>query len=273
MTYNYDSAKASWAVQRKLMRAPLLGFNAEVQRWFKAEDATASRNTLRDSLLITTKDSRSAAMQKVWYFREFIQKVQYKPTIIGAIKNNVDESMEYKCEVELYFEQDAGSVVNGNSPISAETSFRLDVTAQSLTQTKIAALAAAIKKELVASKKGYAWSKGKHICWYVKPSEGYHLQIYAINETEGEKVVKKILAIQNHTYDDKIFKISSPKRSSDNTPGNTSILGKTYKKKRWRPSAVVRFQHAMLKVHGLPEPICLVDLTGKYPKAAIKAWI
>jgi hypothetical protein len=209
-TYNYDSAKASWALQRKLLRAPNIGFNAELQRWFKVEDDTPGRIALRDSLLIQPKDSRSAAMQKVWYFREFVQKVQNKPAVIGIEKHDLDMqvSVEYKPQVVLFFRQDLQSVPDGYAPIEARISFRLmNESATTITQTNINTLATQIKTEL-ALNNGYIFDKGKVVCNYVDKAKGYSLQIYALSKAEGERVVRKILGIQNHAFDEEYFRVN-----------------------------------------------------------------
>lgn len=140
----------SWALQRKLMRAPNIGFNAEVYRHFKdVDDATpGSRLTLRNSLLIQANESRTSAQFKIKYFREFIQKVHSKPSIIGVPKQEFDAGFEpeYKPIISLYFQQDKDAVTPGFSPITAEISFRLmNETQDSLTKAKKETLARNLK--------------------------------------------------------------------------------------------------------------------------------
>ena len=74
------------------MRAPNIGFNAEVQRWFKDLDdvPSASRTALRNSLLIQANESRTSAMFKVQYFIDFVQKVHSQPAVIGVPKEHFD---------------------------------------------------------------------------------------------------------------------------------------------------------------------------------------
>ena len=265
----------SWPKQRKLLRAPNIGFNAEVYRYFRDVDdnnpqASVSRKALRDSLLIGAKDSRTTAITKIQYFRDQVQKVHIKPTIVGELKANVDERMIYKCQVELYFQQDRDAVPSDFTPIDARISFRLSETSETITEAKYRAIANKIKTEFTATN-GYVWDKGKYLCWYEDRGKGYHFQIYALNESEGEKIIKKVMAIQDHTFDEKLFRVTEPKRASDNTPANQTILGKTYKKPRWRPTGRVRFLWAELMVHGLPNPITLVDRTGTRYRPVILA--
>lgn len=259
----------SWALQRKLMRAPNVGFNAEVYRHFRdIDDATSgSRLALRNSLLIQANESRTSADFKVNYFREFIQKVHSKPAIIGIRKDELDQGfdIEYRPLVTLYFQQDAAAVTRGLAPITAEISFRLmDETRDSLTKAKFETLARTIKNELALGQ-GYTFNKGKVIAHYQDKKKGYHLQIYVTSEFEGEKVVKKVLSIQNHVYDDKKFRHTSPKKNSVNTATKVIVAGKEYNEPRWRPTGTVRFQWAYLTFHANPDPIYLVDRTLSRP--------
>lgn len=109
----------SWALHRKLLRAPSIGFNAEVYNWFKDADETKSRKALRDSLLIQSKESRTSAMFKIQYFRESIQKVHQKTAVVGVPKDDFDESVQYRVHINLYFQQEGSAVPSGESPVDA----------------------------------------------------------------------------------------------------------------------------------------------------------
>lgn len=265
-------AEYSWPKQRKLLRAPSIGFNAEVYRHFKDVDsssgsATAGRRALRDSLLIGAKDSRTTAVTKIQYFRDQVQKVHLKPTIVGITKDELDSSIspKYKPQVILYFLQDIAAVPTDFTRIDARISYRLmDETSESLTMAKLRVLATQIKTEFAVSG-GWTFNKGKFLTNYRDPERGYSFQIYGVSASEGEKVVKKVLSMRNHTFDEKLHSLSNPTRNSLNTPGNRRILGKTYKETRWRPNALVRFAYAEVILHGLPDPVCLVDRSGLKP--------
>ncbi len=252
----------SWAKHRKLLRAPEIGFNAEVYRHFKTND-DAGRNSLRDSLLIGTKDSRSTALFKIQYFRDQVQKNHLKPVVVGEIKSSFDEKVVYKCQVQLYFKQDSDAVPTGGIPIDAVVSFRLDETHETITKAKYTTLARAIATEF-ASGEGYRWNKGKQLCLYTDLAKGYNFQVYAYSDTEGEEVIKKVLSLQNHSFESDLFRVTNPKKSSDSTPGSVTILGESRKKPRWRPTGYVRFQYADLLVWNV-DPIPLVDISGTRP--------
>lgn len=167
----------------------------------------------------------------------------------------------------MYFQQDRASVSPGYSPIRAELSFRLmNETEDTLTQANLQTLATKIKNEF-ALNRGYTFNKGKNIALYQDKEHGYFLQIYVINESEGIEVVRKVLSIQGHTYDEDKFRFTQPKRNSLNTVTNKVIAGETYKKLRWRPTATVRFQWASLIIRTRPLPYWLVDRTLSRPQA------
>lgn len=262
-------ADLAWAKQRKLLRAPNIGFNAEVFRHFKVFDETPGRLVLRDSLLIGAKDSRTTALFKIQYFRDQVQKVHLSPSIIGVPKEQFDIGIEftYKPIVQLYFQQDRGAVVEDYAPVTAEISFRLmNESTETITKANLETLATKIKSEFALGQ-GYTFNKGKIIAHYRDKTLGYYLRLYVVNETEGVEVVKKVLDIQNHSYNDDFFRVTQPKKSSVNTTTTQTIAGKPYKKIRWRPTATVRFQWASILIHGTPDAIYLVDRTLSRPYA------
>lgn len=267
----------SWPLQRKLLRAPEIGFNAELKRHFADVDADESllgRKALRDSLLILAKDSRTTALFKLNYFRDFVQKVHLRPAIVGLDKQIFDLQYDvaYRPHVSLCFQQDADAVPDGYHPVNAYMSFRLmNETTTTITQANLETLANQIKAEL-ATGPGYTFDKGKHLCKYIDKENGYDFQIYALSDAEGEQVARKIIGIRNHPFSEDNFKITTPRRNSENVAGNITILGKSTKKPRWRPTAKVRFLYADILIHGRPEPICLIDRTGKKLNPVVKAY-
>lgn len=249
-----------WPKQRKLYRAPQIGFNAEVYRHFQDEDLTEGRINVRNLCLIGAKDSRGVAESKIKFFREQVQKVHLKPTIVGIPKASHDESVTYKCQIQLYFRQDIAATPSGKTPVDAQISFRLRETHETITESEYKRLASRIEVEFAANR-GYRWDKGRILCLYTDSQRGYELQIYARSSEEGERVAKKVLDIQGHTFEDDLYRFTEPKKRSIENPGKTTILKKPRSKPRWRPTATVRFLYADLIIWN-SEPITLVDRTG-----------
>lgn len=176
-------------------------------------------------------------------------------------------------KVKLYFAQDSSAVPEGRSVIQAEYSFRLmDQTPSTIRETDALTLARQIRSEFAATHPTYTWTKGKVIVSYKDPSRGYRLRIYGSTEVEAEQLIRKILAIRNHPFEEDKLTPHIPRRNSVNNPSGTELVyGKQRKKPRWRPTANVRFRWASLEIQGLPRDIMLVDTTGYFQDALVKA--
>lgn len=270
-------ANLTWPLMRKALRAPNIGYNTEVYNYFKdnaIDDLPNKQNKqkIRDFCLIGAKDSKLTADYKIRYFREQVQRTHLKPAIYGVPTHVVKEDKTVYPEVKLFFRQDYGSVVPNRSPVEAECSFRLlGSTWDTITESEIESLANKIKNQLSSGGKGITFPKGKHIVSYTDKKYGYYLQFYTINLEEGIEMIKKVLAIQNHPYDDDKPKIHTPKRNSENNPiGTVKVLGKPKAKHRWRPTATVRFCWATMDFQELDVPIRLIDTTGTWLDALVK---
>jgi hypothetical protein len=136
-------------------------------------------------------------------------------------------------------------------------------TSQTLTRTELTRIANEIKREF-ATGNGYIWRRGKvkRVC---KDSEnGLNLSILCLNESEGTEIVRKVYDIIGRPYDPDKCTTVNPERNSDNVTGTEVILGETVRKRRWRPTANVRFTHAVALVHGKTKGVILVDRTGRH---------
>lgn len=246
--------------------------NTEVRRFFKNQaddDISTPKASLKQACLIKDDDSLGMVQLRLWLFevncghtRSLQRPVYGKPVI------TVQEEAVFKPQVELHFYQDWDSVPDGFDPIDAEINIRIfGETNKSYNRTKAELLARKIKNEF-ASPTQFQFDKGKHIVCYWDKEYGYNLQIYAISKTEGEQVIKKVLAIQDHPFRAKNMSVSSPERNSVNNPIETELVyGRTRKERRWRPTYRVKFRWASLKIHGVDEDIILVDTTGFYRSA------
>jgi hypothetical protein len=149
--------------------------------------------------------------------------------------------------------------------------WRIDETNISITKAKLTAIANKIKANFGAATP-YRWDKGKYLCLYKDNEHGYDFQIYARTKTEGENLIKKIIAMNGHPYSDDLFRLSTPNKESVNNPGTQIILGKPYKKSKWRPIVTVEFQYAQAIIQSLGEPVILVDYTGTKSNPIVKAY-
>ncbi len=253
--------------------------NKVVARYFKdlggigwEPDISDPRKALRTACRIDDKDTAIMTLIRLYLFYEVLGYGKKRlGNFYGMPALDFQESFEGRPQVFLFFSQDRASVPDGLSPITAEISFRLmDETSESITRTKALTLANKIKQEMVDGGKEIYFNKGKNIVNYNDRKHGLALQIYALNESEGEKIIKKILTIRGVSFDASRLTVSAPKRNSENLPkGTKTIYGKQRKGRRWRPTARVRFRYAYLYVHGLNEVVPLVDATGQWIDALV----
>lgn len=237
-------------------------------------EISSNRGALRVACTIDDKDTAVMTQIRLYFFYEVLGYGKKRLGIFyGMPALDFQESFEGRPQVFLFFSQDKASVPDGLSPITAEISFRLmDETSESITPAKALSLANKIKREMMEGDKEIYFNKGKYLINYNDRKNGLALRIYATSEPEGERIIKKILTIRDISFDASHFSVSTPKRNSENLPkGTHTVYGKSRKKRRWRPTARVRFRYAYLYVHGLNEPIPLFDVTGQWFDALVSA--
>lgn len=254
--------------------------NKVVARFFKdlgpedwQLDTSTPRSSLRTGCTIQDGDTADMTLMRLYLFYEILGYGRKRlGNFYGVPATSFQESFEGKPEVFLYFSQDKDSVPEGYTPVDAEISFRLmDETSASITEGNALTLAKAIKAELTENNKGITFNKGKNIVSYTDRSLGYKFQVYTSSQKDGEEIIKKVMSIRNHVPDDLKIKISTPKKNSINIPKGTELVyGKQRKKRRWRPTAKVRFRYAYLYIHGIEQQIMLLDTTGYWIDALIR---
>ena len=187
----------------------------------------------------------------------------------GVPSEQFQEAVEGRPQVFFYFSQDEASVPEGQGRVTAEYSFRLmNETSATITPSKALTLARSIKEHFIAGNKGIVFTKGKTIYKYYDEPKGYRLRLYGNNEGGAEDLIHKILAVREHTYDEKKLVVCSPKRASNSNPTTKkTVYGKKLSEQRYRPTANVRFRYSYLYIHGITKPIFLVDTTGRHFEA------
>ncbi|PHJ59446.1 hypothetical protein VF14_27070 [Nostoc linckia z18] len=253
--------------------------NKVVARYFRdlggidwEPDISDPRKALRTACRIDDQDTDVMTLIRLYLFYEVLGYGKKRLGVFyGMPALDFQESFEGRPQVFLFFSQDRASTPDDLTPITAEISFRLmDETAESITPAKALSLANKIKAEMSDGGKEIYFNKGKNIVNYNDRKHGLALQIYSTNEAEGEKMIKKILAIRGVTFDSTKQSVSVPKRNSENLPkGTTTVYGKSRKKRRWRPNGRVIFRYAYLYVHGLNEVVPLVDATSQWVDALV----
>ncbi|WP_138500955.1 hypothetical protein [Nostoc sp. PA-18-2419] len=107
--------------------------------------------------------------------------------------------------------------------------------------------------------------KGRQTYTYSDFEKGYQFKLDVKNETEAKRIIKKVLDIQQHKFDDDKFRVGSKKANGviQTIPDKVTIRGKIEEIPISGKSGIVTFQYAYLNVGVNVPPINLIDLTGK----------
>ncbi|MEH2145293.1 hypothetical protein [Nostoc sp.] len=235
------------AIRRALINGD--SYNSEVILHFADLPTNPEREGVKALCLVQPNDSILIAQQRIRFFREEVQKTHLKPIIIGQPKIDLDADVKYHPEVSIKFKQSLISVPRGKQPKDAQISWRLMTeTTESFTFAKMNDVATLVYQQFFQNR--FSFNKGKFIGWYISPPDGLNLQLYCLDETEAERVAKYVVQAVGKTWDDKIFKITKPKRSNEITSEQIIILGKQKNTPVWRPNITVNAYKANINVWG-----------------------
>lgn len=242
--------------------------NKAVKAWFKNQsdnDVSTPKARLKHSCLIKDDDSIPVTQLRLWLFEVTVGRMQaIQAPVISTIELDEFTEIKYRPQVQLFFQesQTASTYDPDYYPVEGQISFRLmDETSATMTRAKAETLARNIKKEFATPL--FSWDKGWFYCSYRDSERGYLLKFLVKSKAEGERVVKQVLKIQSHTFNDNFFQFVDHDRTYPAVPGTATIYGRTRKKSMARPRAEVRFKHAKLLIHGLNNAINLVDVGGR----------
>lgn len=252
---------------RHLLSVLMRAQNRIVRDYFKDPDRpdedldiSVSKESLRTACLLQVTDSAIVASHRLALFYSVLG--QGRSEIYGMPIESFQESVSFKPQIWLLFREPAEDTEEGYTPIESEISFRLvGETAESYTEAKARSLALKIKNELGGSTP-FAFRKGKLKFNYRDEERGYRLSILASSEDEGERIVKKILSLQNHIFNNDFVSLGESRAPMPIIPPTKSIMGKSVRMPRKRPVGMVRFQRAELKIWGVRPDIVLYSASG-----------
>lgn len=246
--------------------------NKAVKLWFKNQkddDISTPKAGLKHACLLKDADSASMTIMRLWLFEITVGRAQAIQTpIYGVPVQELQSLGKYKPQVKLYFKEPYDDELHkdGTPQSSGEITFRLiDETSQTITRTKAELLARQIKTEFATPV--FTWEKGWFKATYLDQEKGYDLRLFVKSQLEGERVIKKVLSIQNHTYEEDNFQFIEHKRTYPVNPGTHRVYGKTVKKFRSRPRVDVKFRYAQLLIWGQMNPVNLVSVGGRLRSA------
>lgn len=243
------------------------------------EEWEANLNTprarLRWAATIKEDDSAILVLTRLWLFYVIMGRASaMQVPIYGIPVPGFNEARKYQPQIQLYFLEDYQDVAEHYSPVSAQITFRLmNQTNETLSEAELNAYALRIRTAF-ATGNGFVWRKGKVMASYTDRRKGYQLQLLVRTEAEARRLIEQVLDIQQHTPDWSNLNISQNQNEGGRypvIPPTEFILGRSRRMPRSRPIADVRFQHAVLHLYGLPNPVVLVDRSRTYRDAMIRA--
>lgn len=245
--------------------------NHEVADWFRdlgetwEPDVSTARSSLRVGCTHVEDDSMDMTIQRLLLFYMVCKKgSDLHPSLYSLPVETYQASRLFKPQIVLQFYEDLINVDPEYSPVEGRISFRLDEPANLLTQNDLERYAQRI---VLNFPEAYEWKKGKTMCSYTDKEKGYQLQILARNETEGREVIGKVLSIKSDTVDLSKLNVNenqNPTEAYPTIPDRELILGKSRRMPRKRPIADVKLRIAICHIHGLTNPIVLLDRAGRY---------
>jgi hypothetical protein len=255
-------------------------YNQEVRDFFaditsEELDISTPRSSLRTACLHQEEDTVDMTISRQLLFDTVI--LQRLRNDEGSATRDLNYRIlrRNKPKITLHFLEDLKDVEFGYRPVTGEIAFRLmHETTTSLSKSEATNYGTKIKS-IFGSTGGFVWKKGKEVCSYSDWDQGYQLQLMSRNESEGRRVVERVLEIQSHAPDWENFNLSQngePSQAFPTVPPSETILGKTHKLPRRRPIADVRFQFASLKLSGLPKPVILFDRSGRHAETLVKQY-
>lgn len=245
-------------------------YNKEVKEYFKElepdtldPDLTVPKHSLYLACKIADNDTSAMIQMRMYMFYFVLRRAQdMQPTLLGIPKESIDQTREYRPQIELFFKEDLADVDDDYRPIEARISWRLMTeTSQTINKAKLIVIANKIKTEFGVGN-GYTFKKGKELYTYTDKSNGIQFSIPAFSEAIAEALIKKCLDCAGVTWQAENFNActnKSPSTKFPTLPANQVIYGETQKKPRRRPVGDVRFQWAAANIWGKSSPIYLYD--------------
>jgi hypothetical protein len=254
-----------WTHNRRVIRE-FRDLSPEDADW--TVNLTSARGRLRWASTIKENDSALIVALRMWLFYVILgQAAAFQTPVYGIPVPGYQESRLFQPQIELFFLEDLQDVEQGYSPVSGSIRFRvMNRESDTMTEGDVNSLALKVRTNF-ANGPGFVWRKGKIMASYTDRRRGYKLQLLVRTESEARRVVEQVLDIQGHVPDWEYLNISQNENEAARypiIPPTVRILNRTRRGPRRRPIADVRFTAAMLHIHGLPNPIVLVDRSGRH---------
>jgi len=249
--------------------------NRDVKEYFKNQpdlDISTPKARLKHTCLIKDEDTAVMTQLRMWLFEITVGRAQSLQTpIYGIPVTEIQSERRFKPQVKLYFLEPYDDDVHDNkiTQTEGEITFRLmDKTSSTISRADAERLARSIKNTF--AKPVFTWGKGWYKATYLDSERGYDLRLLVKSKNEAEKVIRKVLDIQNHSFDRDYFQFIEHDRTYPLNPGTHRVYGRTVKKPIKRRRADVRFRYAQLLIWGQPNPVNLVATSGTRLRSVIE---
>lgn len=171
--------------------------------------------------------------------------------------------------IKLFFSEPRQTVKSGYRAVRAEFMFRImDKTATTITVADLKDYTTKITENFYPGKNPYEFTKGKEYYTYHNWEEGYHFHAPFYSQTEAKGVLNRILAIQDHVFDESRFKVAkaiNPALSYPEIPPSEMILGENVKLPARLPIKKVRFRWAEFCIPKTGQKFTLVSDEPRKP--------
>ena len=253
--------------------------NEAVRDFYRSQpddDIATSRSAAKHACLMKDNDTSSMTVLRFWLFWVVCRKMRdnFEP-YYGVSIETFDAEVKYRPQITCYFSEDPQDVAPGYRRVEGELSVRLmNETGTTLTQTDLQTYANRINTAF-GQGSGYVWRKGKELYSYRNKVDGHRFRILTRSQSDAREIIEKLLSLVNDNYDPSFLTKNEAIDSASafpTIPENQNILNQTYREPRRRPIADVRFYYASLKIWGKGQPIILVDKSGYWNNAIIRAY-
>lgn len=248
--------------------------NRRVMQFFRRQpddDISTPKASLKHACLIKDNDTAQIVLMRQWLFEITAgHAASLHPPIYGIPLTDYEPDRKFKPQVKLVFSGRDGtddSATNRSSWISGEITFRLmNETSESIDRSKAVTLALNIKQEFTRPNPA-VWRKGWFKATYQDLERGYDLRLFVRDEAMAMDLCRKVVGIQNHTFNEDFFQFITHDRNFPADPGTHRVYGQTLKKPRRRPRVDINFRYAQLLIWGRGKAVNLVDTTGRLKQA------
>ncbi len=264
---------SEWEHLQSLIRTE---HNKSVRAYFKNQaddDITTPKASLKHGCLVKDEDTAVMTLLRLWLFKVTCgHAASLQRPVYGMPVQEFQSDRKFKPQVKLYFLEPYNFDETPRDTLSrteGEITFRLmNESSETISRSDAERLARRIKQ--VIATPPMVWEKGWYKCTYLDEQRGYDLRLLVKNKAEGERVIHRILEIQEHPFDRDFFQFVEHDRTYPTNPGTHRVYGRSVPKPARRRRVDVKFKYSQLFVWGMPNPINLVATADSRLKSVIE---